>query len=37
MLGMSPRQSGIRVGCCTSCSRSRRIAKLKEEESQSWW
>ncbi|MPC27258.1 hypothetical protein E2C01_020426 [Portunus trituberculatus] len=46
MLGVSPRLSGIRVGCCTSCSSSWRIAKLKAsssgwsvkgEERQSWW
>ncbi|MPC49522.1 hypothetical protein E2C01_043325 [Portunus trituberculatus] len=46
MLGMSPRQSGIQVGCCTSCSRSWSIVKLKAsspgssvkgDENQSWW
>ncbi|MPC67034.1 hypothetical protein E2C01_061193 [Portunus trituberculatus] len=45
MLGVSPRRSGIRVGCCISCSRSWRVAKLNAsspgwsvegEESQSW-
>ncbi|MPC67356.1 hypothetical protein E2C01_061531 [Portunus trituberculatus] len=29
MLCASRRRSGIRVACCTSCSKSWRIAKLK--------
>ncbi|MPC69599.1 hypothetical protein E2C01_063829 [Portunus trituberculatus] len=31
MLGVSPRRSEIRVGCCTSCSRTWRIAKMVSE------
>ncbi len=47
MLGLSPRQSRIRLGCWTNCSRSLRRARLhacssgwlmNEDESQSlWW
>ncbi|MPC51444.1 hypothetical protein E2C01_045290 [Portunus trituberculatus] len=29
MFGLSPRRSGIRVGCCISWSRSWKITKLK--------
>ena len=29
MLGVSPRRSGIQVGCCTSCSRSWKRNKFK--------